>query len=242
MKTDDRTLNDLALGKYVKDLEESNRLKDLFSDIFRHDLTNPLTIISGYLDMTSEDELEGDIKETFQVIRRHTQKMISLIDEATTFTKLRRQTELEKKDIDLNQYITKVIWNFETFASEKQIKVEFENKEGLHINANEIIEEVFANLLSNAIKYSPEKTKVVIGVEKSGKDCRIYFKDQGEGIADEDKDAIFTRFERKQKGNVKGIGLGLAITKKIVELHKGRIWVEDNPQGGSIFIVELPIL
>jgi hypothetical protein len=128
-----------------------------------------------------------------------------------------------------------------TLANMKNIEVRFEKKEAIHIKANEVIEEVFGNLFANAIKYSPENTKIVVDIKKSKKNCRIYFKDQGEGVLDKDKKAIFTRFERRQKGPVKGVALGHTIAKKIVELHEGKIWVEDNPDGGSIFIVELPL-
>ncbi len=65
-------------------------------------------------------------------------------------------------------------------------------------------------------------------------------KDWGYGIKDEDKEKLFTRFQRMDKKGVRGTGLGLAIVKRIVELHEGRVWVEDNLEGGSIFYVEIP--
>ena len=222
-------------------LEHSKNLKELFADILRHDLTTPLTILSGFVDLIPEEKLEEDVKESFREIDSGIQRMTSLIEKAAVLSKIEHKTGLKKKDLDITQCINDVLWMYWTLANMKNIEVEFEKKEAVHIKANEVIEEVFGNLLTNAIKYSPENTKIEVDIEKSKENLRIYFKDQGEGIPDKDKEAIFTRFERRQKGPVKGVGLGLTIAKKIVELHEGKIWVEDNPGGGSIFIVELPL-
>lgn len=223
------------------DLERSKNLKELFADILRHDLTTPLTILSGFVDLIPEEKLEEDMKESFREIDSGIQRMTSLIEKAAVLSKIERKTDLERKDLDLTQCINDVLWMYWTLANMKNIEVKFEQKEAVHIKANEVLEEVFGNLFTNAIKYSPENTTIVVDIKKSRENRRIYFKDQGEGIRDKDKEAIFTRFERRQKGPVKGVGLGLTIAKKIVELHEGKIWVEDNPDGGSIFIVELPL-
>ena len=108
------------------------------------------------------------------------------------------------------------------------------------IRANKIIQEVFANLISNAIKYASEGKRVVVEHEDKGDSVRIKVTDFGEGIADPYKAGIFDRFKRKGKKGVKGSGLGLTISKKIVELHRGKIWVEDNRAGGAVFVVEIP--
>ncbi len=68
----------------------------------------------------------------------------------------------------------------------------------------------------------------------------VFVKDNGEGVEDEYKESIFNRFTRVKREGVKGTGLGLAIAKRIVGIHKGSIWVEDNPEGGSIFYFEIP--
>ncbi|MBU2559716.1 HAMP domain-containing histidine kinase [archaeon] len=234
-----RVATELQLAN--KDLERSKNLKELFADILRHDLTTPLTILSGFVDLIPEEKLEEDVKENFKEIEMGIERMTSLIEKASVLSKIEHKTDLEREGLDLVQCINDVLWMYWTLANMKNIEVEFENKEPTFVQANMVIEEVFGNLFSNAIKYSPENTKIVVDIKKFKERCRVYFKDQGEGIKDSDKEAIFTRFERRQKGPVKGIGLGLTIAKKIVELHEGRIWVEDNPSGGSIFIVELPI-
>ena len=103
-----------------------------------------------------------------------------------------------------------------------------------------MIREVFLNFLTNAVKYAKEGKKIIIEAEDDGKNYKIKVKDFGEGVPDKYKEKIFRRFERGEKEGVKGAGLGLSITKKLVELHNGKVWVEDNPEGGSVFVTVLP--
>ena len=102
-----------------------------------------------------------------------------------------------------------------------------------------MIEDVFENLISNAFKYGAADGTIRIDVRDDGDRWRVSVADEGEGIPDEAKQKVFERFERLRKEGVKGIGLGLAIAKRIVDLHGGRIWVEDNPGGGAVFCVLL---
>jgi signal transduction histidine kinase len=103
-----------------------------------------------------------------------------------------------------------------------------------------MISDVFENLVSNAIKYGRPGGVIRIDVRDGGDRWRVEVADTGDGIADADKEKLFTRFERLRKEGVKGTGLGLAIAKRIVDLHGGSIWVEDNPGGGAVFCVALP--
>ncbi len=125
-------------------------------------------------------------------------------------------------------------------ASKKEIEIELVAKGAYPARVSQFIEAIFLNFLTNAIKYSPNKTKIVAGITDAGENWHVFVADNGEGIADKFKESIFARFERLKKEGVKGTGLGLAIAKRIVDIHNGRVWVEDNPEGGSIFIVEIP--
>jgi len=103
-----------------------------------------------------------------------------------------------------------------------------------------MIEDVFLNLISNTIKYSPFGSRIELDIQERGDRWVVSVKDFGEGIPEENKKKLFSRFERLGKEGIKGMGLGLAIAQRIVDLHGGHIWVEDNPDGGSIFYVSLP--
>ena len=109
------------------------------------------------------------------------------------------------------------------------------------VEMNALAEEIFENLLDNAVKYSPEGSAVKVTVSREGKDWRVSVADRGPGIPDEHKESVFERFKRRDKKGVHGSGLGLAIARRVAVLHGGAAWVEDNPGGGSIFSVRLPM-
>ena len=88
--------------------------------------------------------------------------------------------------------------------------------------------------------YSPAGNKIEVSIIDEKEHCKIYVKDWGYGIKDEDEAKLFTRFLRVNKKGVKGTGLGLAIVKRVVDLHGGKVWIEDNPEGGSVFYLEIP--
>jgi len=236
--TEHRRADD-ALKKYAVQLEQSNRLKDLFTDIIRHDLANPVGIIKSFAELLI-DEANEKQKEIALRIRNNANAIMEMIETASNYAKLESIEKLEMKKLDLDNIFRGVIENFRPLLEEKKMKLEYLCKEPCYAAANPVIENVFSNLLSNAIKYSPESKKIEVNILNEDNSCKIYTKDWGYGIADKDKIELFTRFKRVDKKGVKGTGLGLAIVKRIVELHKGRVWIEDNPEGGSIFYVEIP--
>jgi signal transduction histidine kinase len=224
----------------TKELKDANELKDMFTDILRHDLLNPTGVIGNIAEIMECDEKLKDSQE-LEIIKRNVKKLEEIIRNASQYAKLESAEELEKTELDLAKLIENVIDDFGPYIKEKGMNVEFKPGGEHKINASVMTESVFSNTLSNAIKYSPEGTKIKIAIKDDGKSKIISFADQGEGVPDEHKEAIFDRFMRKDKVGVKGTGLGLAIVKRIVEMHGGRVWVEDNPGGmGSVFLVSLP--
>jgi PAS domain S-box-containing protein len=227
------------IEKYARELERSNHLKGLFTDIMRHDLLNPTGIIRNIVEIMEDDEKMKGSQE-MAVIKRNIEKLEDIIQNATQYAKLESPEGLEKKRLKLTDIISSLIGDVSMYAEEKKISIDFVPEDAYEIKANSVIESVFLNLLTNAIKYSPEETNVKIAISDEGDNLMVSVKDQGEGVPDKFKEAIFDRFTRKDKLGVRGSGLGLAIVKRIVELHGGRVWVEDNPGGGSMFIVTLP--
>jgi signal transduction histidine kinase len=236
-RTKDLTLANEKLKKHSRKLEDANRLKDLFTDIMRHDLLNPAGVVSGAADVMMEST--PDNKE-LQIINRNIKRLIDIIDNASKLSKLESQEELEKKELDLKEVLDTVIRDNEQLFEFMGIKIVNRVKRKHMIRANPMLEDLFQNLLSNAAKHAAEGKRAVIDLEDMGKSYRVSVEDYGPGVPDKYKEDIFVRFKRRSKGGVKGTGLGLAISKRIVKLHKGRIWVEDNPEGGSIFLVEIP--
>ena len=234
----ERKRTEEKLKKYTEELKHSNELKDLFTDIMRHDLLNPASVIKGYTEMLID--MGGDEKkvERLHKIESSNEKLIDIIETAAKLAKLESVEELEFETKDIAIIIGEVADNFRLQLENKQMEFEF-NAEGTYpANVNPVIEEVFANLLSNAIKYSPQKSKIIVDIDDAGENWKVTVTDFGDGISDEDKTLLFERFKRLNTGYMKGTGLGLAIVKRIIELHGGSAGVEDNPAGkGSAFWV-----
>jgi len=230
-----------SLRKRTTELMQSNRLKDIFTDIMRHDLLNPIGLIRTHAELLAEEELDGVARQDVEEILHNANKAVEMIDSASRLAKLEATEEMEYEEVDVGELLDEAARDLKPIAEEKKIEIENLAKGKRYpAGANKVIYDVFSNLISNAIKYSPEGSKVTLGIEDEGGSWKIYVKDQGEGVPDEYKKEIFDRFLRMHKGAVVGTGLGLTIVKKIVEMHDGRVWVEDNPEGGSIFYVTLP--
>ena len=224
----------------TRELVESNRLKDLFTDIMRHDLLNPIGVIRNYAELMLEEEENEDKKNDLRLILKTAKKLISMIENASKYEMLTNTEDMVYEKRDLTKVFEEVITQYMPAAEKKGIKVDFLPDRPLTALVHYTIEDVFVNLLDNAIKYSPPNTTITIDILDRGDAYLISVADQGEGVPDDYKTVIFERFKRGGKKGVKGTGLGLAIVKRVVEVHKGRVWVEDNPGGGSIFYVELP--
>jgi len=221
-------------------LKESNKLKDLFIDIMRHDLLNPI----GNVRLTAQtgllDEKNPKKKETLERIERSSNRAVKLIQNATTFAKLESGEKIEFKEEDIAKMLKQVVQELEARAKGRGMKIKMKGEDKLPVTVNSLIGDVFSNFITNAIKYGQEKTDIIIDIKKAGNNCRVSIANKGQKIPDKYKKAVFDRFTRLEKGAIQGTGLGLAIVKKIVEVHNGKVWVEDNPGGGSIFIVEFP--
>lgn len=232
--------NHERLKSTYDELRHSNQLKDLFIDIIRHDLINPITVVKGMSDQALREEEDIEKKEIFQSILEASDVIIDLIENAYVLARLESGEKLELKEDDLGATLRSATEGNIPLADEKKIRIRLDVKGEFKAPVNPLIYDVFSNLISNALKYGPENSEVVVGIEDDAPNWKISVSDKGEGVPNEYKESIFNRFERIKKGSVEGTGLGLAIVKKVVEAHNGRVWVEDNPEGGSMFFVTLP--
>ncbi len=236
----ERKKREEAIRRYNLEIKESNSMKELFADIMHHDLLNPLNVANGYVELFLEDEKDPNKKSYFETIKRNLVKGMELIENATKFSKLESMKNIEFDDLDLKMVVLEVIENLTPLAVRAGISIENKLESSMPARANKIIEDIFLNLISNAIKYAPIGKRIIVDGKDGGNFWKIRVIDFGPGIKDADKKLIFERFHREEKKGVKGSGLGLAIAGKIAELHKGRIWAEDNPEGGALFTVEIP--
>lgn len=226
--------------KKKSQLEASNRLKDLFTDIMRHDLMNPVNVIRGFSDVLYANETDLQKKESLEIIRNHTDHLASMVGSAAKLAKLESDEDMEFEVQDIGMVLHMVIDSFSTEFTREGIHLEYGNGNEYFSKVNDVIEDVFSNIISNSLKYSPADSTITISVQDKDKYWKIMVADEGDGIPDDVKPFVFDRFRRADKKGIKGSGLGLAIVKRIVDIHKGCVGVEDNPAApGSVFWVML---
>jgi signal transduction histidine kinase len=229
-----------AITTYAARLEESNRLKDLFTDIMRHDLMNPTGVVACYAEFILERSTDETISGHAGKIRRCAGRLEQMIRSASQFSRLQDLEQIEVERLDLGDLVQESIRDLDDACREAGVDVRCRPRGEFPVQANPMIGDVFTNLLSNALKYARDGRKVEVDIQGDGAAWVVAVKDFGAGIPDEDKGRVFGRFERLHKEGVQGSGLGLAIAHLLVELHGGRIWVEDNPAGGAVFKVGIP--
>lgn len=216
-----------VLEKKTQDLEKTSHLKELFISILAHDLKNMLQLVLGHAQLARGSKNMEHVKKIEETVKR----MDRIIDNVKLYSKLREKEYKEKFERkNLYEIIKRSVGIFE---GKREIEIRCRDK-NCFVEASSTLENVFYNLIDNAVKYSENKIEIIF--EDEVKNWKICVKDYGKGIPDELKDIIFERFEKKEART----GLGLAIVKQIVTLHKGEVWIEDNPEGGSIFCVSLP--
>jgi signal transduction histidine kinase len=229
-----------ALAKYARDLEDANNIKDLFTDIVSHDLLNPVAIVKGYTAILAGQEKDPSRLEVFAAMGKSLEKVTEIIENSSTISKFKEAEALDLRYLDLGELLDNAIGSVAVQMREKQIELTRVLEGSYPVMGTYLLENVFQNLMSNAVKYSGTGRKLEVAVRDEGDSWCVSVKDWGEGVPDRFKELIFTRLERLEKAGIKGTGLGLAIVKRTIELHGGAIRVEDNPEGGSIFLVTLP--
>jgi len=240
----------LILEQQNRELEDLNRQKNEFCGMAAHDLRNPITVIQNSSSIILKylgENLTDKQKEFLKKINDSSQFTIKLLSDLLDISKIESgRLELE---ITQNDYIDFLKNNIELnnfFANEKDISINLGLRDEIPLidfDRNKI-EQVLNNLISNAIKYSYPNTEINIEVEREGDFLLTKVIDQGQGIPEDEQPNIFKAFQKastKPTAGEKSTGLGLAIAKKIVEGHKGEIWVKSEVGKGSTFYFKLPM-
>lgn len=232
----------------TKLLREANEFKKEVLGVVAHDLRNPIGVVLGFAHLlnTSNPNKE-EILEFSKIILETSEQMNNMvkdllgsaIKDAVDFT-------INAAPFGLVKLMNQIINNFKDLADAKHQKIRFTSTESsITINGDSSrIREVFENIISNAIKYSKVDTQIMVSVESKNEIVLVKVIDEGPGLSEDDKSKIFGKFTRlsaKPTAGESSTGLGLFIVKKLVDLHRGKVWVESELNEGSTFIVELPI-
>ena len=235
------------LQQAYRDLAEVDQIKNDFVSIASHELRTPLAVILGYATFL-KDNVKGEASEQLDIVLNSAVKLRSLIDDMVNLRHIQtNDIQLERTIFSLKQLITDINKEFSEIIANKQLALttRFVPEDSpLNIDADrQKIYLVIANLVSNAIKFTREGGRIHINVELKEHKYWINVIDTGIGIPQPERERIFDQFyqvEPPLTRKYQGMGLGLSITKGMVEIHRGQIWVESVMGKGSNFAVVLP--
>ncbi|HEX2998556.1 MAG TPA: ATP-binding protein, partial [Anaerolineales bacterium] len=223
----------------IIELENRNAELERFTYTVSHDLKSPLVTITGFLGYLEKDALAGNADKVQVEIQRITQaaeKMRRLLQELLELSRIGRIMN-PPQETHLRNLVNDVIKLMESQLQERNIAVEVQDDLPILYGDSQRLLEVIQNLLDNAIKFMGEQPKPVIEIGTRGEENGmpvIFVRDNGVGIAPQYHERVFGLFNKLNPG-IDGTGVGLAIVKRIIEVHKGRIWVESEEGKGATF-------
>ena len=241
----------LQLEKLVNQQQaELHEVKLRFFTNITHEFRTPLTLIIAPLtELLAKSDMSHDIKNKLDTVDRNAKRMLNLVNQILTFRKLATDhTDLQISRVNLVELLQQVFLLFKEAAIQKGIHYEFDiiSDSTVAWIDREKMEKVFFNLLSNAFKFTPNGENIVVSIRQKTGYIEIRVSDSGLGIEEVQRDQIFKRFYEKSnatESTIKGSGIGLAISKQMVELHKGEIYLAEPPQAtfekGATFVVHI---
>ena len=231
----------------VTDMVNALNAKEDFVSSVSHELRTPLTSIIGYLDLVLEDlEPEGvpaHINSALQVAQRNAERLLLLV--ADLLTTASGTMHLHRRETDVAELVRASLDSAKRRATALDVALHCDCQPGLEAVVDpDRVSQVLDNLLSNAIKYSPDGGTVTVRTRRQGTNVVLEVEDTGIGMSESDQRDVFTKFFRTgqvKKAAIPGVGLGLVITKSIVEAHGGRISFTSELGVGTTFRVEIPV-
>lgn len=235
----------MALNRLLDRLDSAYTHVSRFTSDAAHELRTPLTIIRGELELIARQDLSPDADLAVRNMLDEITRLSGLVDNLIT---LSRMDSLWGKTahnrVDLKDLTMETIEQMHLLLEDKNISITPPNGNAVHVLGDrDRIKQVIVNLLDNAIKYTDTGGRIEIRVETSGDAGILSVEDSGIGIDPAHLPHVFERFYRVSPNRgASGAGLGLAIVKSICQAHGGQVWARARPNGGSCFIVELPLV
>jgi signal transduction histidine kinase len=240
-----KLLNIIATFRDISRFRKAEELQSTFISVISHELKTPVALIKGYVSTLRREDANWDrkiIDESLQVIEEEADRLNILIENLLEATRLQAGgMTLKKSELSLPSIALRLATRFLTQTNRHSIITRFPEDFPVIIGDETRIEQVISNLISNAIKYSDSGEILIAGQIRSDV-VIICVKDQGPGIAPQDMPYIFDRFYRSPEATreKKGAGLGLYLTRSIVEAHNGKIWVDNKQKEGAKICFSLP--
>jgi len=241
-------MND-ELGRLYQELETASRHKSDFLATMSHELRTPLNAIIGFSEVLQE-QMFGELNERQLAYVRDVleagRHLLSLINDVLDLAKIEAgRLELELSQVAIPDVLRSAVSMHSERAARGRIEVSLSAEpEAIVVTADERrVRQVVFNLVSNAVKFTPADGRIDVSARLEDGRAEIAVADTGPGISAEDLETIFEEFEQAADGKqAEGTGLGLPLSRKLVELHGGRLWAESAPGEGSTFRFTIPIL
>ena len=239
LKVEERTA---MLNEKTNLLEQANKELEAFAYSVSHDLRAPLRGIAGFSKILLDEysaQLDDRCKHYLDRINNSTNRMSSLIDDILTLSRAGR-TELQLKPVEFSDIINNAIKDFREEIESRGVYLRIGEVPAIRCDPT-LMQAVFSNLISNAIKFTHEKERPEIEIGFDEKKDAIFVKDNGIGFDMQYRDKIFQVFQKLHlPDEYEGTGIGLAIVKRIIDRHHGKVWAESEPGKGTTFFVKLP--
>ncbi len=256
-------MNRISLKNQVKIEEakllervEVDRLKSVFFTNISHEFRTPLTLIIGPLKKLIDEASDEKLQSSLNIMHRNASRLLRLINQLLDFSRLEaHQLKLQARQYDIVKFLRGTLMSFHSLAEEKGIRITFGSSEetlALYFDWD-MAEKIFSNLLSNAFKFTPDKGQIAVNIstgESPGSGdpnleyAIIRIRDNGVGIPAEDQQKVFQRFQQVETSLSRGherSGIGLALTRELVDLHHGEISVKSDIGQGSEFTICFPL-
>lgn len=237
-----------SLKSDIVKLRELDKMKSEFMMIASHNLRTPLTVMRGYIDMAESAQTVEQLKKVISGVQEGVVRLHLLAEDLLTISTLETGAEaMSKEPIDAAKFVAATVAEFELLAKQKKLAWHLDTNipDGTKLDLNQAnMRSALGNLVDNAIKFTDEGGSVHVRANLSGGWLELAVTDTGIGIAPEEVPKLFTKFHRATSTltyDYEGVGIGLYLTKLIVERHGGKITAESQPGHGSTFTVCLPL-
>lgn len=223
-----------------KRIYEQRTSLEIFTRALAHDLKEPVRTIRSFLDLIQHDEpLSEKGKSYFTYIQNAAERMNTLIETVYFYTRLDGDGQIAREICDVGKVLEEAKENIVQLIRERKAEITCDPLPEVSANKMQVLQ-VLQNLLCNAIRHCEDVPHIHVRAEEGTTQWLLRVSDNGPGIAPEHSSKIFQPFKRVAHHKEQGLGLGLAICKKIVESHGGKIWYESNPDAGATFLFTLP--